>query len=89
MLICFGLVFQVIWSLQAVSTKGVLVRLISVSAKQVFTAVSSSNHVPNNGVIKISLWGRLTFGCMCVPARACLQAAFIIQQEEHMQLIWI
>lgn len=89
MLISLGVVFQVICILQAVSTRGVLVRLISVSAKQVFTAVSSSNHVPNNSVIKISLWGRLTFGCMCVPARACLQAAFIIQQKEHMQLIWV
>lgn len=38
MLISLGVVFQVICILQAVSTRGVLVRLISVSAKQVFTA---------------------------------------------------
>lgn len=55
----------------------------------VYHRVLLSNHVPNNIVIRISIWGRLTFGCIFVSACTCLYAVFIAWQKEYMQVIRI
>lgn len=55
----------------------------------VYHRVPLSNHVPNNIVIRISIWGRLTFGCIFVSACTCPHAVFIAWQKEYMQVIWI
>lgn len=65
----FGLVFQVILKPANFFGKRRSCKInLSLCKTGVYSRVSPSNRVPNNSVIKISVWGRLTFGCMCVPA---------------------
>ena len=54
---------------------------LSLCKTGVYSRVPSSKYVPNNSVIRILVWGRLTFDCMCVSAQACLYTAFFCLTE--------